>query len=80
MGEDLNALLEKLTLDEKILLLSAKNVWETPEIDRVGIPSLKVRTYIRSGMYNAECLSGRQLPMCSHETSPRVVSGVIVAF
>ncbi|KAL5387317.1 hypothetical protein DPSP01_003541 [Paraphaeosphaeria sporulosa] len=42
MSEDLNALLEKLTLDEKISLLSAKNVWETPEIDRVGIPSLKV--------------------------------------
>ncbi|KAF2712662.1 glycoside hydrolase family 3 protein [Pleomassaria siparia CBS 279.74] len=31
-----------MTLDEKITLLAAKNVWETPEIDRLGIPSLKV--------------------------------------
>ncbi|KAF2678445.1 glycoside hydrolase family 3 protein [Lentithecium fluviatile CBS 122367] len=35
-------LLGRLTLDERIILLSAKNVWETPEIERVGIPSLKV--------------------------------------
>jgi beta-glucosidase len=37
-----NGLLGKLTIDEKISLLSAKNVWETQEIERVGIPSLKV--------------------------------------
>jgi beta-glucosidase len=41
-SEDMGALLERLTLDEKILLLSAKNIWETPAIERVGIPSLKV--------------------------------------
>jgi len=41
-SEDLSALLGSLTLDEKILLLSAKNIWETPAIERVGIPSLKV--------------------------------------
>lgn len=35
-------LVQQLTVDEKILLLSGKNVWETPEIDRLGIPSLKV--------------------------------------
>lgn len=40
--EDMKELLEKLTLDEKITLLSAKNIWELPEIERVGIPSLKV--------------------------------------
>jgi beta-glucosidase len=41
-NDDMNGLLRKLTLNEKILLLSAKNIWETPEIERVGIPSLKV--------------------------------------
>ncbi|CAI6340141.1 unnamed protein product [Periconia digitata] len=41
-GERMRELLEKLTLEEKIRLLSAENVWETPEIERVGIPSLKV--------------------------------------
>lgn len=41
-GEGLIALLGALTLDEKISLLSAKNIWETPEVERVGIPSLKV--------------------------------------
>ncbi|KAJ4298099.1 hypothetical protein N0V90_005998 [Kalmusia sp. IMI 367209] len=41
-SEALKAVLQELTLDEKISLLSAKNIWETPEIERVGIPSLKV--------------------------------------
>lgn len=40
--EGLQGLLDQMTLDEKITLLAAKNVWETPEIDRLGIPSLKV--------------------------------------
>ncbi|KAF2644813.1 hypothetical protein P280DRAFT_443852 [Massarina eburnea CBS 473.64] len=40
--EDMQELLSKLTLDEKIELLSGKNVWETPSIDRLSIPSLKV--------------------------------------
>ncbi|PVI06078.1 glycoside hydrolase family 3 protein [Periconia macrospinosa] len=35
-------LLQKLTLEEKIRLLSAENIWETLAIERVGIPSLKV--------------------------------------
>jgi beta-glucosidase len=38
----MNTLLEKLTIDEKISLLAAKNVWETQEIERLNIPSLKV--------------------------------------
>ncbi|PSN60028.1 glycoside hydrolase [Corynespora cassiicola Philippines] len=40
--ESLQALVGQMTLEEKIKMLSAKNVWETPEIDRLGIPSLKV--------------------------------------
>ncbi|KAF2648083.1 glycoside hydrolase family 3 protein [Lophiostoma macrostomum CBS 122681] len=31
-----------MTLDEKISMLAAKNVWEIPSIGRLGIPSLKV--------------------------------------
>lgn len=41
-GENVESLLQELTIDEKIKLLSAKNIWETPEIERLGIPSLKV--------------------------------------
>lgn len=33
-------ILSKLTLDEKLLLLSGKTFWLTNEIDRVGIPSV----------------------------------------
>ncbi|CAK7226915.1 hypothetical protein SCUCBS95973_006361 [Sporothrix curviconia] len=38
---DLAALLTQCTIEEKISLLSLKNVWETAAVDRVGIPSLK---------------------------------------
>lgn len=41
-SERVEGLIVKLTLEEKITLLAAKNIWETPEIDRLGIPSLKV--------------------------------------
>ncbi|KAF1959489.1 glycoside hydrolase [Byssothecium circinans] len=40
--EGMVELLGKLTLDEKIELLSGKSIWETSNIDRVGIPSLKM--------------------------------------
>lgn len=39
---DLQALLGQMTLEEKITLLAAKNIWETPAIERLQIPSLKV--------------------------------------
>lgn len=39
---DVSALGERLTLDEKILLLAGKNMWETCEIERLQIPTLKV--------------------------------------
>ncbi|KAL3469305.1 glycoside hydrolase superfamily [Aspergillus californicus] len=38
----IDSLLTQLTLEEKILLLAGKNFWETHEIERLGIPSLKV--------------------------------------
>lgn len=40
--QDLQGLLQQMTLDEKISMLAGKNVWETANIDRLGIPSLKV--------------------------------------
>ncbi|KAF1848238.1 glycoside hydrolase family 3 protein [Cucurbitaria berberidis CBS 394.84] len=40
--DDLRHLLDQMSLEEKITMLAGKNVWETPEIDRLGIPSLKV--------------------------------------
>lgn len=39
---DIDVLLQQLTVDEKISLLSGKNVWETANIDRLSIPSLKL--------------------------------------
>ncbi|GMG26386.1 unnamed protein product [Aspergillus oryzae] len=35
-------LLRALTLEEKVSLLAGKNMWETANIDRLGIPSLKM--------------------------------------
>ena len=35
-------ILKKLTKDEKILLLSAPNWWNTRNIDRLGVPSVKM--------------------------------------
>ena len=39
---DIEKLLSEMTLEEKVQMLSGKNVWETHEIDRLGIPSMKV--------------------------------------
>ena len=40
-------LLEELTTKEKIAFLAGANFWETAEIKRLGIPSLKVRDLVR---------------------------------
>jgi len=37
---DVSHIMKQLTLDEKITLLSGFNFWQTPAIDRLGIPSL----------------------------------------
>ncbi|KAL3450828.1 glycoside hydrolase superfamily [Aspergillus insuetus] len=55
--QDLDALLSQLTLDEKILLLAGKNFWETHEIPRLSIPSLKV-TDGPNGARGAQILDG----------------------
>lgn len=69
-GEDVNALLALLTLDEKISLLSAKNVWETPEIERVGIPSLKViRQRASPPPQCADRMSRLQMGQMGHEAA-----------
>ena len=33
-------LLEKMTIEEKAAILSGKTVWETRNVDRLGIPSI----------------------------------------
>ena len=40
---ELTHLLQELTVDEKISLLAGKNTWETASVDRLDVPSLKVR-------------------------------------
>ncbi|NLG82761.1 MAG: glycosyl hydrolase [Bacilli bacterium] len=37
---DIKDLMKRLTLEEKVSLLSGKNVWETQDIERLGIPSI----------------------------------------
>lgn len=39
---ELLQLCDLLTTEEKISLLAAKSIWETPEIARLNIPALKV--------------------------------------
>ncbi|KAI8252136.1 Beta-glucosidase B, partial [Colletotrichum sp. SAR11_239] len=41
MNDSISKILESLTLGEKCTLLSGKNMWETAEIPRLGIRSLK---------------------------------------
>jgi beta-glucosidase len=40
---ELLKLVARLELDEKISLLAGRNFWETVPIDRLKVPSLKVR-------------------------------------
>ena len=39
---DLSALLDALTLEEKIALIGGRDIWHTNAIDHLGIPSIKV--------------------------------------
>lgn len=39
---DLKSLIEKMTLEEKLQLLTGKNNWETVAVERLGIPSIFV--------------------------------------
>lgn len=56
-------ILKQMSLDEKIQMLAAKNVWETPEIKRVSIPSLKVRIQPRNmRAYEADPRLGDRRP------------------
>ena len=42
MSTSLETLMEKLTLEEKISLVSGHDMWTTVAIPRLGIPALKV--------------------------------------
>src|SRR6056300_58358 len=39
---NINQLIEDLTLDEKVLLLSGFDAWQTSKIDRLGVPNIKM--------------------------------------
>lgn len=49
---ELVALLAQCTIEEKIALLSLKNVWETADVDRLDIPSLKVLYFFSRTLIN----------------------------
>lgn len=42
MGKRIVMLLKEMTLEEKISLVSGKDYWHTQNIDRLGIPSMKI--------------------------------------
>lgn len=54
---ELRALVSQLTLSEKISMLSGKNVWETFDVKRLGILSLKVSPFANTAplMTNNDC-------------------------
>jgi len=37
---DVKSIVEQMTLEEKCLMLSGKNFWETVDIERLGVPSI----------------------------------------
>lgn len=39
---NINQLIEDLTLEEKVLLLSGFDAWQTSKIDRLGVPNIKM--------------------------------------
>jgi len=43
MGADIEAVLQSLSLEEKISLLAGKDFWETVPIKSKGVPAIKVR-------------------------------------
>lgn len=42
---DIDTLVEALTLEEKVLLLSGVDMWHVPSISRLGIGSIKVMIF-----------------------------------
>ncbi|KAJ6023664.1 hypothetical protein N7540_004461 [Penicillium herquei] len=57
VGNDLDTLISKLTVEEKVSLLSGKNMWETQNISRLNIPSLKT-TDGPAGVRGAKWING----------------------
>lgn len=43
---DIDELVENLTTDEAILLTAGVGFWHTHEVKRLGIPAIKVRSFL----------------------------------
>jgi hypothetical protein len=43
---NVDAILNQLTLEEKVSLLAGKNFWETVDIPEKGVPSVKVGSFL----------------------------------
>lgn len=54
MLDDIEYLLSSLTLDEKISLIAGKSQWRTADIERLGIPSLKVSQVSENWIFMAD--------------------------
>jgi hypothetical protein len=54
MSSKVEAILNKLTLEEKVALLAGKDFWETVPIPGKGVPAIKVWTCIPSLYHSAD--------------------------
>ncbi|QPG75036.1 hypothetical protein FOA43_002376 [Brettanomyces nanus] len=57
MTFDVNSLLEQLTTEEKVSLISAVDIWHTAKIDRLGVPSIRVSNG-PNGVTGTKCFNG----------------------
>ena len=69
LNQRVNETLGKLTLEEKISLLSGKDDWKTVPIKRLGIPSITMTDGphgVRATNTGAERMEGLTTSRCSH--------------
>lgn len=59
--KDAEALVSKLTLDEKLSLLAGGSQWRTAAIERLGIPNLKVSESTWRNAVNNEAIDSNHV-------------------